>query len=681
MCGISGILKYGLEKNDHEITTFEYMYKMLYLLQTRGYDSVGICSINNDNYNISKYSVNEVYAKKQGLYIFDLLKLDYEKHDSNIMIGHTRWATIGKKDDMNAHPHISNNKKIVLVHNGHLNFENYKIISDILLKKGYKFYGDTDSELICNYLEYHQKINPKKKFDEIVYIVSQKLSGIWSCLIFNLDYPETIFFMKNGMPLVLSKSLKDKYVFASDPNTFIENVNEYYLIMDDTYGYVNRNGVYISEYKYKIMPHYINTLDFDIHKGDKLFDTNYIWTLQNLDNMMETITNTQYEYVIKEYNYDNDRLKNLVIIKNRYIKGNIIHEKSETSNNITHNLDVISFPTLELYKSIFITNKNIILIGCGTSLHTCMCAKIFMQEMEIFDNIDIINACEYTVYDILKNNVNIYIVVNQNSENRDISNLIKYIKNTNSDTKKYIFGIFNNNFGNLAMNTDSNILLNSGKDFAYSFVKSFISQYITLYLFSVWIKQQKKMKLTYELHQLKYLYENFDINTTIKKQHLINTFSKQMLESLKKGSLLFLIGKGNMYPICLEGAMKIKDMSHIYCQGCSIQEVRYGYYNILNTNTTILLLIDKHKNYNEMLTLIEEFRTKEILSNVYLITNEYDSQIINRQISDKNILYVEDTSFLEIRYMFILLYIAYYFAINQNINPDRPNNFHNPILL
>lgn len=633
MCGIVGVLHKD-SKVDHlkSMYLFNYIYKILFLLQTRGYDSVGLCSFNNvsNDFKISKFSVDD--HKK---YIFDLLKNDYYKHEGNVAIGHTRFATTGQKNDKNAHPHISCNGEISVVHNGIIT--NYIEIMNFLETKNFKFNSKTDSEVIPNYLEYLQRNSPKEKsFTDIIGTLQEKLEGKWAILILHKKFPNTIFFCKKNAPLCCSKNLQDKFVLVSDPNVFIENSEEYYFFLDPCHGNISLQGLNVVNNNYQIFPLLQEKVD-DI-------DTSQIWTLQNLDNIFETINNTRFEY----------RIRNNVFIKDtRFHKDGIL----------------VDFMSLESFKKTFMEKNNIVFVGCGSSFHSCLAIKYIYQEMEIFDRIDVLDASDFNIYDLTCNINTLYIVVSQSSENKFIENFVSTLTSLNNDA--FVLGIFNNELGQVTIKKcKALVLLNSGKDFAYSFVKSFISQYCCMYLLGNYIAQCKDVELKQNTHRCRYMYSELlekKIHYIIKNQHVAFDIAKKIYKS----KLIIFMGKGNMYPICLEAANKVREMSYIDSVGLSFHQLNVGYINIIDESTPIFILVNKHKNLLDAKNLIQEIRSENKNCPIYVFTNENDT-FTNYNNNNVNVFFIQDCYFLNIVYLLKCMYIAYYLAFVQKIHPDRP---------
>lgn len=622
MCGIGGVF---IKQNGDNKCIFQYIYKTLYLLQSRGYDSVGLCTMSDYTFHISKYSVED-HRK----YIFDLLKYDEEHHSGNVAIGHTRWASLGKKTDVNAHPHVSNSGTISVVHNGHI--DNHNELRYFLQCHGYKFNGSTDSEIIPNYLEYLEDVS-RKSFLECIQILQTKLEGSWSCLVVNKKYPDTLFFFKNKMPLFISKGIADKHVIVSDPSVFIEPMKEYYYLFDNSYGMIDNHNFYVTNYQCIPFNHQIID-DINI---------NHVWTLQNLDNIYETILNTRHEYI-----YRNSILMKVF----RYIP------------NTCH----IELPCLEPYKSVFLKARYLVLVGTGTSKSACMFSKIFLEKMEIFDNIFVLDACEYSMYDIPRENYIVFFV-SQSSENRYIEMFYENLIHLDSDA--CAFGIFNNQLGGITSKLKANIMLNAGKDFAHSFVKSFVAQHITLHVLGVWVKSLKcETNDTY----LNHIYTDYEqkITNIIKNQHVFSNIAKEMIPHIEgsKTRTIYFFGKNEMYPIALECSQKIRDITHYMSVGLSFNEYKNGYINCIDKMCPVILLVDKNKNYKETRNIIQELSI--IRSNIYIFTNEMSLIFYENMIDPSHVYQVDDCLGLGLIYLVMNMYLAYYIAFHLKINPDRP---------
>lgn len=658
---------------------------MLYILQTRGYDSVGICTVSKDDlYQISKYSVDE-----NDKYIFELLKSDFYKHDGHIGIGHTRWATMGERINRNAHPHFSNNNNIVVVHNGYI--ENAIVLIEYLKKKKYVFKSSTDSEIIPIYLEYLEKLFPRDSFTDIIKKMQEKIVGKWACLILNNKYPETIFFCKNQMPLVISKNTKsDKIVLASDPNAFIENFGEYYFLGEYSIGFVQKNKIFVEDINYIVYPLIFDPLDNTNSKQTIIINTNNIYSLQNLDNMFDTISNVKYEYINSN---------------NRELKSNFDHlNQSDNNYNILikeyrffPNSNVIKFHGLERFKKDIEKNKYLVLIGYGTSYHCCLCIKLFFQEIEIFESITVIDASEINIYDVSDISNTTFIVVSQNSENKFVESVIDYLYKF--DKSVQIYGIFNNSLSSfLKDKLKSIILLNSGKDLSFSFVKSFIAQFSCLYLLGVYIHQiklkDKNMNVWNNLiKSCDYLFTDFEtqIHYVIKNQHCFRDFAKTINENNCK--TIIVLGRGDLYPIALECANKFREISYFKSFGINYSHLRQGYFNILDEKTAILLFCNKNKNYNDYKNILQEIRIENSKCMLFIFSNENESichvkSFINtldtNNTSDNSfrckIFFFENSPFINLLYLHASMYISYYLAVLNNIHPDRPrisNKNHN----
>jgi glucosamine--fructose-6-phosphate aminotransferase (isomerizing) len=636
MCGICGIL---LRKSENDHFIFDYTYKSLYLLQSRGYDSVGMATFSRkkaQEFEISKYSISDHF----GSYIFDMLSLQRHRHYGNVSIGHTRWATRGETNDKNAHPHVSNHRRIIVVHNGMI--ENYDDLHKRLCEH-YVFSGNSDSEVIPILLESLEKENPSDPFDEIIRRASEMLMGIWSCVILHMGYPDTIFFMKNKMPLVISKNGSDATVLISDPNGFIDpTISEYYLPSDRTYGYVHDHKIAIFEdniiktnniNRYVVLPW--DTKNIEFYEKNRMYEN---WTHQNIATLPKVIR--------------------------------------ESSTNLY---------VLHPYEPMILKFKKVCLVGTSTSYYVAQCIRTRMYEFECFESINVVNTHSFTPYDI--DVTTCYILISQSSESREIGVIIDMITSYSPDI--VVIGVFNNMNGVSSLRTFANIPIGLGIDRANSMVYSFVGQYLALYTFSIWIRDRKRLSNqktndnNTDHHDIRnQITEIQDISYSRIVQFTDRMCDRMFLsENLSKNILI--VAKDHLYWVAKEASLRIKNMAHMWSDTYNLMDARhYEIYSVIQKNTVVLILFEKNKNVMFMRNFYYELISKNFISseNIFVCT---DDPNFNHG-CEKNVYRISyllsssspiSTDIAILNFHYHMLMIAYLLSQKVGNDPDRPRSF------
>ena len=633
MCGITFIYS---KKNTNAL---EHIFNSLELIQNRGYDSMGICYMNS---NTNKHDIlKKASTSKKDC--FDLLKTIFQRKnsESNIFskfaLGHTRWATHGGKTDNNAHPHYSQNGDIILVHNGIIN--NFLAIKEFLIANKYKFYSDTDSEVIANLIEYHTLSN---NFEEAVKISLQELEGTWALIIIYTKIPDTYYITRKGSPLLLGYN-SNYIICASETNGFIGLVYDYIPLGDNTIVKVNNNNYkFLDENnEYDLSNNTNNNTNTNINVKKAIYE-DFHNAKKNYDHWMLKEIMEQAETIQKAYNYGGR------------INNNII--KLGGLDQLTNNINSIEF---------------IYLIGCGTSFNASILGEIYFNEMNYFVSVKIVNACEFTE-NILPNNRNnsntLCIFLSQSGETIDVYNCLKMCKHKNCLT----MGIINKVDSLIAREVDCGVYLNAGSEISVASTKSFTSMLIVLSLISMWfvnneLNNKKKLNclrvLSNSITQL--LNDSKIMNKiTILRDIIINNNINN----------LFILGKHKLYPIACEGALKIKEVTYIHCEGFSAGALKHGPFALLDYHNLTLLLIDYNDfaNYVTIKSTYYEILGRE--TNIFVITNS-QNVIDELQIPDNNYMLLYRLEYYnEIIFTVLLQKLAYEISIAKGINPDKPRN-------
>lgn len=609
MCGISAILS----KNNQNVTPF--IIKSLISLQNRGYDSVGIGYFENNELKEEKMNDSENND------CFHYIETASKNINSHLMIGHTRWATHGGKKRNNAHPHNSMNKTFMLIHNGII--ENYMILKEDLLKKGYTFQSQTDSEVIVNlidslYIESNNIINA-------IQSACEKIEGTYGLNILCKDTPNTLYVIRNGSPLIYAEN-DDMIMVSSEPNGLCNIFTNYYVLDPQELFVINNSGL-------------VNTSQFQNKVPKKII----------MDEDAESSTSLEgyKHFMLKE-----------------------IHQQPKTIlNAINHGgrifNDVIKLGGLDEKQNILKNVEHLILLGCGTSYHAALIGKYYFQQFRTFNTIQVFDGGEFLEDDIPLNGNVCIIFCSQSGETLD---LYKALKRVHHSERKNIItcGVINVVDSLIAREVDCGVYLNAGREIGVASTKSFTSMCIILSLIAQWfyqLKNKDSLKIKNYLSSLRSLH--YKAEFVLKEAQSLIENNNAFLNIFNKNNNLFILGKGKFESISREASLKIKEISYIHSEAYSGGALKHGPFALLEKDFPVILLID-HENETKMMNVYEEIKSRGayilVISNIKRLNVEH--KII--------IPYVEHYD--EILYIILLQYLSYLLAIQHGNNPDKPRN-------
>ena len=606
MCGIIGIL------TTSQINIFHFLLDGLIQLQNRGYDSSGICLFHQDEFNLHKF------ASTQELNAIDQLKqLSLENNNCQIGIGHNRWATHGPKNDINAHPHISHDGSIIVVHNGII--ENYEVLKNMLIKEGFVFQSDTDTEVIANLLQYYENKKEHQYFYEVIEKTIQCLEGTYGLIILNKKNNDTLYCVRNGSPLLVGVN-NDYALISSEQSGFCQKVNSYITLQND-------DICIISKIDNKINIHYSQNY---IEKEIQLFD--YDLTPEPYDH-----------WTIKEIYEQPHKIMNSINLGGRILDKS--HVKLGGCNEFKEQLQEI---------------ENIILLGCGTSYHSCMYGKDFMKKLCTFNSVHVYDGADFDISDVPKKGKSLMVFVSQSGETKDLHRCIEIAKTNNIFT----LGIVNVVDSLIAREVECGIYCNAGREMGVASTKAFTAQVICLCLLALWYSQIQETNETIRIQIIKDLQ-----NLSMDFQHCLNVVHPQVQKKLhmfENNDHLFILGKGSDECIAKEGSLKIKEISYIHSEAYSASALKHGPFALLDKNMPVILLNHNIIHEAKVLNCYEEVHSRQ--SPILLITN-------NKSIKKKNCIYIPyNKSFGSLLGIIPLQLMAYYLSIHKNINPDQPKN-------
>ena len=525
MCGIIAVLS---NKNIHDI-----IIHGLKQLQNRGYDSVGVAYIQGQTIIIHKDASDTTTLALEKI----KKNSHYMRYNNSIhmSMAHTRWATNGKKNKINAHPHISYDKKISIIHNGIIG--NYNEIKTFLQTNNIECVSETDSEVIAHLIAYHY--DQAKNIKHAITQAIKQLEGTWALIIMCVDTPDILYGIKYKIPLLLGyKRDASMCMFASELSAFDGTIEKYII--------PNNNEI-ISVYKGN------NNILYDCCNK-----TTYSYDNQNKQN----ITPAPYTYWFeKEINEQYTSIK--------YIHDNIDNKYQrvlETSNQ--------KFQTLYL--------DNIILLGCGTSYYAAMLGEIYLKDINYFSIVRAYDASNFTEKDIPKKGRTGIILLSQSGETKDLLECLTFIPTPNILT----ISIVNNTHSQLFRKTDIKLCIQAGREVSVPSTKSFTGQLFILKIMANWFNNNNIRN-----NDFIYLYSHIEKVLDMCTQNL-----KQYVTKLIKPSM-FVLGKGKFYPLAKEAALKIKEVTYIHAEGYPASALKHGPYSLLEPGFPVILFImdDEHK--------------------------------------------------------------------------------------
>lgn len=604
MCGIIGIL------SNCNINIFDFLMMSLLQLQNRGYDSSGICMLDNNEYILHKYATT-----KDKDSIEKLKSINCSNENVNLGIGHNRWATHGPKNDINAHPHVSNNGKIIIVHNGII--ENFSKLKNFLMNEGFKFYSGTDTEVIANLLEYNSR--NESDFMKVIKITIDILSGTYGLIILNSDENNKMYCVRNGSPLLLGYN--DEYaIITSEQSGFCNKVNTYLTLHNDD----------------------IACIELSDGKLDVKYNSIYDFKNVNLIDFKESPDPYEH-WTIKEIFEQPQKILNSI-----NLGGRILNKKEVKLGGPDDNIESL------------IDTENIILLGCGTSYHSCMYAKYYFKKICNFNIINIHDGADFEPSDIPKNGKTLVIFVSQSGETKDLHRCIEICKNNNLFT----LGIVNVVDSLIAREVDCGIYCNAGREMGVASTKAFTTQVICLILLACWFSQKMninekiRMGIIEDLQNLSYDFQNC--------LNIVHNQINNILNIIENKNNLFILGKECDESIAREGSLKIKEISYIHSEAYSSSSLKHGPFALLDENMPVILLNNNFNYESKVINAYEEIISRK--SPVIFITN-------NRNLNYPNTIYIPyNKSFSSLLGIVPLQLIAYYCSINRNINPDKPKN-------
>ncbi len=607
MCGIVGYLG-GRE-------ALPIILNGLKRLEYRGYDSAGIAIYNGSSISVCKSKGKISKLEKQ---------LQKRKNLSgSVGIGHTRWATHGEPNNINAHPQYSNSNKLCIVHNGII--ENYSTIKQKLIKEGYTFKSDTDTEVLINLIEY-VKIKENVKLGEAVQIALNQVIGAYAIAVIDNDKPDEIVVAKLGSPLCIGVG-KDEHFIGSDVTPFIE---------------FTKNVIYLEDGELAIIRNHKDTLFRKIVDDSKISPT-----INKLELSLDKIEKQGFDhYMLKEI----------------YEQPKAIQDTLRGRLNISKG--IIKLSGIDDYINKFLSAKKITIIACGTSWHSALVAEYMFEKISRIPT-EVEYASEFRYRDPVVERNDIIIAISQSGETADTLAAIKLAKSKGA----FVYGICNVVGSSIARESDTGSYTHAGPEIGVASTKAFTTQMTVLYLMAV--KLSKSKGIISEKIFRKYIVEISNIGNKVHKALSANNEIKKIAKKFKSAKNCLYLGRGYNFPIALEGALKLKEISYIHAEGYPAAEMKHGPIALIDKDMPTIVIATNKINYDKIVSNIQEIKSRK--GKIIAIVSEGDKEV--KEIADY-IIEVPDTIESMTPFMTVipLQLLSYHIAVMLGKDVDQPRN-------
>lgn len=602
-----GIVAYIGQKNAYEV-----ILKGLKRLEYRGYDSAGVAVVDDSRLNV---------FKKQGK-VSDLENfVGKAVPGSTSGIGHTRWATHGAPNDTNAHPHTDSNDELAIIHNGII--ENYSSIKQELLNKGHKFRSETDSEVLIHFIE-DVKQNNNCSTEEAVRLALSKIVGAYAIVIASKNDPDTLIAARKGSPLVIGVG-KGEYFVASDATPIIEYTNEVVYLNDYEIAVIKRDGLKIKNIEDVDSNPYIQTIDLELEAIEK----------GGFDHFM-------LKEIFEQPKSIADAMRGRLNAEQGYLVLGGIREYANKLENA----------------------DRIIILACGTSWHAGLVAEYFFEDLCRIP-VEVEYASEFRYRNPVIKEGDVCIAISQSGETADTLAAIELAKSKGA----IIFGICNVVGSSIARASHEGAYIHAGPEIGVASTKAFTAQLTVLFMMALrvaynkgTVKERRYRQLLIELEQIpNKVAKVLECSDQIEYISKIFMFVRNFL----------YLGRGYNFPVALEGALKLKEISYIHAEGYPAAEMKHGPIALIDEEMPVVFIATKDSSYEKVVSNIQEVRARK--GKVIAIVTEGD-ELIPKMAEFVIEVPATDEALMPLVSVIPLQLLSYYIAVMRGCNVDQPRN-------
>src|SRR6201994_4357391 len=556
MCGIVGYIGYR--------EAYPIIIKGLHRLEYRGYDSAGISLLDKElkvYKKAGKVSDLENFVKGVSL-------------GGSLGMGHTRWATHGEPNDRNSHPHSSGNRKLTIIHNGII--ENYGVIKETLINKGYTFKSDTDTEVLINLIEDIKK-ETNVDLREAVRIALTRVVGAYAIVIMSADEPDLLIAARKGSPMVIGVG-KGEYFIASDATPIVEYTKNVIYLNDNEIAYVQREGLLVKNINNSVQTPYI----------------------QELDLKLEMLEKGGYDHFMMKEIYEQPRsirdcLRGRIYPQQGKVQLGGIKEYAEKLKNV----------------------DRIIIVACGTSWHAGLVGEYLIEEYARVP-VEVEYASEFRYRNPIISEKDLVIAISQSGETADTMAAIELAKERGAT----IFGVCNVVGASIPRTTHAGVYTHAGPEIGVASTKAFTAQVTVLTLMAFYIAQQRGTITQSKL--IEHLTELNQVPELVEKALLSNDHVKEIAGKFKDSANCLFLGRGSSFPVALEGALKLKEISYIHAEGYPAAEMKHGPIALIDDDMPVVFIATHDSSYEKVISNIQEVKARK--GHVIAIVTEGDTE-------------------------------------------------------
>lgn len=613
MCGIVGYIG--------EKQAFPILIEGLKKLEYRGYDSAGVALV-KDQGELNVYKTTGKVANLETL-------VDGKDIEGHVGIAHTRWATHGEPSVKNAHPHVSMDGNIAIVHNGII--ENYQVLKQQLVDRGYMFNSTTDTEVLCQLIDYYYNNNGSNLLSAVCSALNDVI-GAYAIVVTEKKNPHHLVAARQSSPLVVGVGKDNKEFFiASDATPIVEHTDKVVYLDDGQIADISiDNGLHIVNHSNKQCQFDIKTVDLDISKLSKGgFD----------------------HFMLKEIYEQPNCLRDAM-------SGRLIANAEHPENNR------IVLSALRDYRDRLVNARNIIILGCGTSWHAGLIGKQLIESM-CRKRVSVEYASEFRYNNPVVDKDDVVIAISQSGETADTLAAIQLAKQHGA----LIFGIVNAVGSSIARETDTGIYLHVGPEIGVASTKAFTGQVAMLTLFALALGHETGTLSDSEYHKI--IGELTLIPTKMEKELEVTEKIANLAKMFTYAHNFLYLGRGFNYPVALEGALKLKEISYIHAEGYPAAEMKHGPIALVDQDMPIVFIATHHKLYEKIISNMQEVKSRK--GRILAIVTEGDEHV--REIAD-NVIEIPKTENCLVPLLSVvpLQILAYYVAVDKGLNVDMPRN-------